>query len=231
MPLYESTLIARPDISGQQVEGLSEQFQEIVRDNGGKVAKTEYWGLRSLTYRIKKNRKGHYLHMQIDAPAEAIAEMERNMRINEDVMRYLTIKVDALDPEPSAVMQSKGSRDGRGRGEYRNRGGERGGGRRDAPTGTPAVAAPEKIAPAEADTDKGAPEATAEADKKNDATKATAEADMKNGAPEATAEADMKNGAPEATAEADKGNGAPEATAEADKENGATKTTAEKAED
>ena len=72
MPLYESTLIARPDISGQQVEGLSEQFQAIVRDNGGAVAKTEYWGLRSLTYRIKKNRKGHYLHMQIDAPAEAV---------------------------------------------------------------------------------------------------------------------------------------------------------------
>ena len=125
MPLYESTLIARPDISGQQVEGLSEQFQEIVRDKGGDVAKTEYWGLRSLTYRIKKNRKGHYLHMQINAPADAIAEMERNMRINEDVMRYLTIRVDALDPEPSAIMQSKGSRDGRGRGEYRSRGSER----------------------------------------------------------------------------------------------------------
>ena len=125
MPLYESTLIARPDISGQQVEGLSEQFQEIVRDKGGDVAKTEYWGLRSLTYRIKKNRKGHYLHMQINAPADAIAEMERNMRINEDVMRYLTIRVDALDQEPSAIMQSKGSRDGRGRGEYRSRGSER----------------------------------------------------------------------------------------------------------
>ena len=124
MPLYESTLIARPDISSQQVEGLSEQFQEIVRDKGGEVAKTEYWGLRSLTYRIKKNRKGHYLHMQIDAPADAIAEMERNMRINEDVMRYLTIRVDALDPEPSAIMQTKGSRDGRSRGEYRSRGSE-----------------------------------------------------------------------------------------------------------
>lgn len=133
MPLYESTLIARPDISGQQVEGLSEQFQEIVREKGGEVAKTEYWGLRSLTYKIKKNRKGHYLFMQIDAPAEAIAEMERNMRINEDVMRYLTIRIDALDPEPSVVMQSRGSRDSRGRGEYRSRDGERGEGRRDGP--------------------------------------------------------------------------------------------------
>ena len=133
MPLYESTLIARPDISGQQVEGLSQQFQDIVRANGGEVAKTEYWGLRSLTYRIKKNRKGNYLHMQIDAPAEAIAEMERNMRINEDVMRYLTIRVDALDPEPSAIMQSKGSRDSRGRGEFRSRDGERKEARREAP--------------------------------------------------------------------------------------------------
>ena len=156
MPLYESTLIARPDISGQQVEGLSEQFQEIVRDNGGAVAKTEYWGLRSLTYRIKKNRKGHYLHMQIDAPAAAIAEMERNMRINEDVMRYLTSKVDALDPEPSAVMQSKGSRDSRGRGEYRSRGGEHGGGRRDGPVGSSDAASSEKPAAAKADEDTGA---------------------------------------------------------------------------
>ncbi len=140
MPLYESTLIARPDISGQQVEGLSEQFQAIVRDNGGAVPKTEYWGLRSLTYRIKKNRKGHYLHMQIDAPAEAIAEMERNMRINEDVMRYLTIKVEALDPEPSSIMQSKGSRDTRGRGEYRSRDGERGRGQPAEQEDKPALA-------------------------------------------------------------------------------------------
>ncbi len=155
MPLYESTLIARPDISGQQVEGLSEQFQAIVRDNGGTVPKTEYWGLRSLTYRIKKNRKGHYLHMQIDAPAEAIAEMERNMRINEDVMRYLTIKVEALDPEPSSIMQSKGSRDTRGRGEYRSRDGERGGGQpaeqEDKPAPASVDSAVQKPADATAD--------------------------------------------------------------------------------
>ena len=151
MPLYESTLIARPDISGQQVEGLSEQFQAIVRDNGGAVPKTEYWGLRSLTYRIKKNRKGHYLHMQIDAPAEAIAEMERNMRINEDVMRYLTIKVEVLDPEPSSIMQSKGSRDNRGRGEYRSRDGERGGGRPSEQEDKPAPAAADSAAQKPAD--------------------------------------------------------------------------------
>ncbi len=148
MPLYESTLIARPDISGQQVEGLSEQFQEIVRDKGGEVAKTEYWGLRSLTYKIKKNRKGHYLHMQIDAPAEAIAEMERNMRINEDVMRYLTIRVDALDPEPSVVMASKGSRDSRGRGEGR-RDGPRDEPRKEAAADSPAAETEKPAAAAE----------------------------------------------------------------------------------
>ncbi len=190
MPLYESTLIARPDISGQQVEGLSEQFQAIVRDNGGAVPKTEYWGLRSLTYRIKKNRKGHYLHMQIDAPAEAIAEMERNMRINEDVMRYLTIKVDALDPEPSVVMQSKGSRDTRGRGEYRSRDGEHGGGRpgerqdKPAPTDAdkPADKAAEKSAdkPADATADSNAPaEASASASDDAADTKTAAEAEIK----------------------------------------------------
>ena len=175
MPLYESTLIARPDISGQQVEGLSEQFQEIVRDNGGEVAKTEYWGLRSLTYRIKKNRKGHYLHMQIDAPAAAVAEMERNMRINEDVMRYLTIKVDALDPEPSAVMQSKGSRDSRGRGEYRSRGCEHGGGRRDAPADASAKDGAGNKISADADSEKGAPEASAKTDTADGASEITAE--------------------------------------------------------
>jgi len=166
MPLYESTLIARPDISSHQVEGLSEQFMQIVRDKGGEVAKTEYWGLRSLTYKIKKNRKGHYLHMQIDAPAEAIAELERNMRINEDVMRFLTIRVDALDPEPSAMMQSKGSRESRGRGEYRSRDGARGDGPRGAPRdaaadGKPAAESAKPAATAAAASDDG-PEPKAE---------------------------------------------------------------------
>ena len=78
MPLYESTFIARPDISSQQVDGLAEQFREILTEAGGEIAKTEYWGLRSLAYRIKKNRKGHYYFMNIDAPAEAIDAMERN---------------------------------------------------------------------------------------------------------------------------------------------------------
>ncbi|MDE0378347.1 MAG: 30S ribosomal protein S6, partial [Rhodospirillales bacterium] len=115
MPLYESTFIARPDISSQQVDGLAEQFREILTEAGGEVAKTEYWGLRSLAYRIKKNRKGHYYFMNIDAPAEAINAMERTMRINEDVIRYLTVRVEEHDPNPAPLTQSRGrGRDGRG---------------------------------------------------------------------------------------------------------------------
>ena len=127
MPLYESTFIARPDISSQQVDGLAEQFREILTESGGEVAKTEYWGLRSLAYRIKKNRKGHYYFMNIDAPPAAIDAMERTMRINEDVIRYLTVRVDEHDPNPAPLTQSRGrGRDGRG-----GRGGRWEGRRRD----------------------------------------------------------------------------------------------------
>ena len=127
MPLYESTFIARPDISSQQVDGLAEQFREILTEAGGEIAKTEYWGLRSLAYRIKKNRKGHYYFMNIDAPPEAIDAMERTMRINEDVIRYLTVRVNEHDPNPAPLTQSRGrGRDGRG-----GRGGRWEGRRRD----------------------------------------------------------------------------------------------------
>ena len=127
MPLYESTFIARPDISSQQVDGLAEQFREILTEAGGEIAKTEYWGLRSLAYRIKKNRKGHYYFMNIDAPPEAISAMEHTMRINEDVIRYLTVRVDEHDPNPAPLTQSRGrGRDGRG-----GRGGRWEGRRRD----------------------------------------------------------------------------------------------------
>jgi len=112
MPLYESVLIARQDISAQQVEGLSEALQNVVTENGGTVAKTEYWGLKNLAYRIKKNRKGHYLMLHLDAPAEAVKELERNARINEDVLRHLTIRVDGFEEGASAMMQSRSARDG-----------------------------------------------------------------------------------------------------------------------
>jgi small subunit ribosomal protein S6 len=111
MPLYESVFIARQDIASTQVEALADQFTKIIEDLQGKVAKREYWGLRNLTFRIKKNRKGHYMLLNIDAPAAAVAEMERNMRINEDVLRYLTVKVDAHDPNPSPILQRDRERD------------------------------------------------------------------------------------------------------------------------
>jgi small subunit ribosomal protein S6 len=115
MPLYENVFIARQDISGTQVDALADTFTQLVADNGGEVKKREYWGLRNLAYRMRKNRKGHYILLNIAAPPTAIAELERTMRINEDVIRYLTIRVDALEEGPSAVMQNRGSRDDRQR--------------------------------------------------------------------------------------------------------------------
>jgi small subunit ribosomal protein S6 len=114
MALYEHTVIARPDLSAQQAQALAEAFTQVIGEQGGNVAKVEYWGLRNLAYRIKKNRKGHYLHMNIDAPPAAVAELERTQRIHEDVLRYLTIKVDKHEEGPSVVMQAKASRDERG---------------------------------------------------------------------------------------------------------------------
>ena len=124
MSLYENVFIARQDISGAQVDALADAFTQLLADNDGEVKKREYWGLRNLSYRMRKNRKGHYVLFNIDAPPAAVAEMERNMRINEDVLRYLTVRVDALEEVPSAVMQSRGSRDDRPRRSY-------GGDRRD----------------------------------------------------------------------------------------------------
>ncbi len=128
MPLYESVFIARQDISSQQVEGLTETLGKIIADNGGEIAKSEYWGLRNLAYRIKKNRKGHYVLFNIDAPPAAIQEYERNMRISEDVLRYLTIRVDELEEGPSTQMQSRHAREERQRARREERTtGERGG--------------------------------------------------------------------------------------------------------
>ncbi len=124
MALYECVFIARQDIASTQVEGLVEQFSNILTENQGSVAKQEYWGLRNLAYRIKKNRKGHYVLLNIDAPAEAVHEMERNMRLNDDVLRYLTTRVEELEEGPSIVMQNRNSRDERGgRGGRRHEGG------------------------------------------------------------------------------------------------------------
>ncbi len=126
MPMYECVFIARQDIAAPQVEALTDTFSGILTERGGQVSKREYWGLRNIAYRIKKNRKGHYVLMNVDAPSDAVKEMERLMSINEDVIRYLTVRVEELEEGPSAVMQSKSQRDERPRRE------DRGGyGRRD----------------------------------------------------------------------------------------------------
>jgi len=104
MPAYEHVLIARQDISPAQAETMNEQFKALIESLGGHVAKIEYWGLRNLTYRIKKNRKGHYSLMAIDAPATAMKEFERQLAINEDVLRFMTIRVEALDLELSPIL-------------------------------------------------------------------------------------------------------------------------------
>jgi small subunit ribosomal protein S6 len=113
MPFYENVFISRQDISATQVETLTEQFATIVKDNGGEVTKREYWGLRNLAFRIKKNRKGHYVLLNISAPAAAVAEMERNMRINEDILRHMTIRVEALEEGPSMMLQRRDERESR----------------------------------------------------------------------------------------------------------------------
>jgi small subunit ribosomal protein S6 len=105
MPLYEHVFLARQDLAQAQVDALAENATKIIEDNGGKIAKTETWGLRSLSYRIAKNRKAHYVMLDIDAPAGAIAELERQSNINEDVIRFLTIRVDAHEKGPSAMMR------------------------------------------------------------------------------------------------------------------------------
>ena len=105
MPLYEHVFLARQDLAQAQVDALAETATNIIETNGGKVVKTETWGLRSLAYRIQKNRKAHYVMLDIEAPAPVVAELERQTQINEDVIRYMTIKVDAHEQGPSAMMR------------------------------------------------------------------------------------------------------------------------------
>jgi len=140
MPLYEHVFLARQDISTQQVESMMEEFQKLVGDGGGTVGKTEYWGLKGLTYKIKKNRKAHFALMNIDAPPAAIAEMERQMRLSTDVIRFMTLRVDEHETEPSAMMKRGSDRDDR-RGGRRDRGprdGDRDRGPRDGDRDRPA---------------------------------------------------------------------------------------------
>ena len=107
MALYEHIYMARQDISAQQVEALTEQFKKVIAGLGGSIEKTEYWGVKSLAYRIKKNRKAHFSLFNINAPHAAIAEMERQMGLSEDVLRFMTIRVEALEEGPSAMMRKR----------------------------------------------------------------------------------------------------------------------------
>jgi small subunit ribosomal protein S6 len=135
MPFYEHVFLARQDLTTAQVEALTEGFTKVLTDNKGQVVGTEYWGLRTLAYRIAKNRKAHYVMLTIDAPPAAVAELERQVGLNEDVVRSMTIRLDALPTEPSAMTRRGGDREGREdrprgdrdapRGDRGDRGGER----------------------------------------------------------------------------------------------------------
>ena len=168
MALYESVFIARQDVSTPQVEAITDGFAALIEENGGKVAKREYWGLKNLSYRIKKNRKGHYVLFNLDAPSDAVREMERQMRLHEDILRYLTLRLDEIDDEPSIPMQN------RNRDESRRRDGDRrDGDRRDdrgdrrgekpaaeAAPPEPKEEAKEEAAPAEAPAEEASSEAS-----------------------------------------------------------------------
>jgi small subunit ribosomal protein S6 len=136
MPLYEHVFLARQDVSNQQVETLMKEFTDVITEGGGKVTKTEYWGLKGLAYKIKKNRKAHFSLLNIDAPPAAVAEMERRMGIQTDILRFITVKVETHETEPSAMMrkqdrEERGERGDRGDRGPRGGGGFRGGDRGD----------------------------------------------------------------------------------------------------
>ena len=122
MALYEHVFIARQDLSNAQAEGLIEHFGQVLKDNGGDVQGSEYWGVRTLAYKINKNRKVHYAYLKTDSPSAAVMEMERLMRLHDDVLRVLTVKVEEHEEGPSAVIQAKNSRDDRGGRGGRDRG-------------------------------------------------------------------------------------------------------------
>jgi len=133
MPLYEHVFLSRQDASAQQVEELTTQFKGVIEQMGGKVTKVEQWGVKTLSYRLRKNRKAHFTMLNVDGPAAAINEIERQERLNEEVVRYITVRVEELEEGPSAMMRKVDrdrERDERGGGGFRDRG-DRGGGFRD----------------------------------------------------------------------------------------------------
>ena len=117
MRLYESVIIARQDVSSAQVDSMISEFSAIIENGGGKIHKNEYWGLRSLAYRIKKNRKGHYVMLNLESDSETLNEYERIMGLNEDILRFMTVSIDEVDEGPSIMMQAKSEKPQRGRGQ------------------------------------------------------------------------------------------------------------------
>lgn len=127
MPMYEHVYLARQDVTAQQVETMTNQFKSIIEERGGSISKIEYWGVKSLAYRIQKNRKAHFSLLNIDAPPAAVAEVERQMGLNEDILRFLTIRVEAFEDGPSAMMRKREDGDREDRGDRRGgRFGDRG---------------------------------------------------------------------------------------------------------
>jgi small subunit ribosomal protein S6 len=166
MPLYEHVFLARQDVSAQQVETLTAQYKGVIEQMGGKVAKTEYWGVKSLSYRIRKNRKAHMTLLNVDAPPAALAEVERQERLSEDVLRYLTVRVDEHEDGPSAMMRKvdrdrerdrdrDDRRGGFDRGDRDRDRGERGERRRDREARPPREGTDETPATATADEEQG----------------------------------------------------------------------------
>jgi len=121
MPLYEHVFLARQDVTAQQVEEMTAQFKGIVEGLGGKITKSEYWGVKGLSFRMNKNRKAHFTLLNLDAPPAAVTEVERQERLNEDVLRFITVRVDELEEGPSAMMR-KSDRDDRGERGFGDRG-------------------------------------------------------------------------------------------------------------
>ena len=158
MTLYECVFIARQELSVSQAEQLAEQMSGFITDNGGTMRSKEYWGLKNLAYRIKKNRKGHYTMFHIEAPSDAVREMERNMGLSEDILRYLIIRMEELPEGPSIMMQARVDRGDRARRDRPPRRDGPGAGRRDGPE-TPQPVSPQQEAspPAEADAEAAAP--------------------------------------------------------------------------
>jgi small subunit ribosomal protein S6 len=129
MPLYEHVFLTRQDASNAQVDALTEQFKGVIEAGGGKIAKTEYWGMKSLAFRIKKNRKAHFTFMNIEAPPAALAEMERQMSINEDVIRFMSVRVEKHEDGPTAMLKRREREEREGFGDRDRYSAYEGGGR------------------------------------------------------------------------------------------------------